>query len=871
MYAQKPESALKRAEEFITVGQHLTALEILYDNLVVKRYRTYTVVLDSMMMKYFELCVSLQKGKFAKEGLGQFKNLCQNVNIQSLEVVIKKFIELAEEKVMSTSKVENSQLEQIEDLEASFSPEALLMMDVFKEKGEKVNMASGFRFLWESYRSVLDVLKNNSKLEILYQSVCSHAFDFCVRYKRANEFRRLCEVLRGHLNSIQKYPQQTHAISMANFDSFQVQLEIRFNQLESAVKLELWQEAYKTVDDIHEFLRVLQKPVKPSLLVSYFRTLALIFQIGEAQLFHAGALNKLLALTRSNSKLFGEDEKKEIAVKALMAALCVPIPLQESNLPLSELEIIREKELKMASYLGMGSLPSRQSLLKDCLSKDVLKLLPEDLLTLYKIVEGESNPIALFNIANELIPRIIEKDSNLRKYLLQLYRVILMKFFSQISEVYSSMTFEKVSSLVVIPCFEELKEFSIEKYAFEAVRLGEIGLRIDYERQIYLFSSKKSKFAGLSDLYKKLLRAESILDQLNEQKAATLHSLKSQVCEEYEKVIERRQVIEKKKEKMELYLQEKERIEAKERAARFNKEQEAEKLRLLEESKKRDLERMRKEKEEIERQEAKKLAESMKKEMEASGKKLDIDNLDTLDKKELLSKQMEQIDKERKAMEIRLNQVSKRMDYFERAVRKEEIPLILQDYALQKENDKKAYELIKETTLATARTQHAEKVAMKMKLLSMKSDFLDYRKNLMARREEKYLKEKEEKERLFKEEKAKRIEEAKAAYKAEQDLKQQQLLKQQEQRQLELSRQEELKKQNLAKQQEEEERRAKQDKIAEIQRQKEKEIAERLANQKNYNSKPETSAPTSAPTAVPRTILPQKEGGWRSRAAEGKK
>ena len=91
----KPENALKRAEELILVGQKQPALQVLHEVITSKRHRTWQKSLEAVMMKYMELCVDMRKGRFAKEGLVQYRIVCQHVNVSSLEEVIKHFLKLA--------------------------------------------------------------------------------------------------------------------------------------------------------------------------------------------------------------------------------------------------------------------------------------------------------------------------------------------------------------------------------------------------------------------------------------------------------------------------------------------------------------------------------------------------------------------------------------------------------------------------------------------------------------------------------------------------------------------------------------------------------------------------------------------------------
>lgn len=69
---------------------------------------------------------------------------------------------------------------------------------------DRTVLSPWLRFLWDSYRNCLDMLRNNSLVEEIYHHVARQSFSFCARYQRRNEFRKLCELLRIHLSQIQK-------------------------------------------------------------------------------------------------------------------------------------------------------------------------------------------------------------------------------------------------------------------------------------------------------------------------------------------------------------------------------------------------------------------------------------------------------------------------------------------------------------------------------------------------------------------------------------------------------------------------------------------------------------------------------------------
>ena len=73
-----------------------------------------------------------------------------------------------------------------------------------QDRVDREHVTPWFKFLWETYRTVLDILRNNARLEALYAMTAARAFQFCLTYKRTTEFRRLCDILRNHLANLNK-------------------------------------------------------------------------------------------------------------------------------------------------------------------------------------------------------------------------------------------------------------------------------------------------------------------------------------------------------------------------------------------------------------------------------------------------------------------------------------------------------------------------------------------------------------------------------------------------------------------------------------------------------------------------------------------
>lgn len=89
---------------------------------------------------------------------------------------MKRFLSEAEAKVLeaqaSASLTEEDQV--VDDLEAGETPESIMLSlaggNLYRERTDKERVTPWLKFLWEAYRTGLDTLRNNARLEVLYQA-----------------------------------------------------------------------------------------------------------------------------------------------------------------------------------------------------------------------------------------------------------------------------------------------------------------------------------------------------------------------------------------------------------------------------------------------------------------------------------------------------------------------------------------------------------------------------------------------------------------------------------------------------------------------------------------------------------------------------
>jgi len=163
-YFQKAENALKRAEEFEVVDKPELALETLHDLITSRRHRTWGPTHEVILIKYIDLCIKLQKGRMARDGLHQYKTIAGQTAISSLETVIRHYLQASEARVAeaweasrgstSTGVTAEAAGVDVEDLEETETPESVLLSAVSEEgtqeRSDRVMLTPWLKFLWEA-------------------------------------------------------------------------------------------------------------------------------------------------------------------------------------------------------------------------------------------------------------------------------------------------------------------------------------------------------------------------------------------------------------------------------------------------------------------------------------------------------------------------------------------------------------------------------------------------------------------------------------------------------------------------------------------------------------------------------------------------
>lgn len=710
------------------------------------------------MLKFIELAVDMRKGKAAKEGLYTYRNLAQNTSVETIEIALQRYIDLATAKVEEAqSKSQQLMLDSTTDLEAAATPELMIMANVSSEssqdRADRAILTPWLALLWDAYRTVLDILRNNARLENMYQKVANEAFQFCLKYSRKPEFKRLCDLIRNHLQNVPKYSYMPHSITLTDPDTLQRHLDTRFSQLNASVQLELWNEAFRTLEDIHHLLSLSKRPPKSEMLHTYYEKMIQIFLKSNNYLFHAAAWNRAASIKAANRS---KEEEQRLADLVCLSALAIPvISTGKYTGGFSGIDQQKSKEGRLSALVGLQKPPTRRALLQQVVVKGFLARARPEIQQIFNILELKFHPLSICKIIRPHL-QVLAEDAELEIYIKPLQQVILTRLFQQLTQIYETISIDFVLDLATFDEPYAIKATDIECFIMNGNLEGDLNIRIDHATNtLYLsddiFQAEKIMDEGniklqstpaelvqtrLAKIASALMTVAAqvdpkFIDVYTQEQARARKAAIEGVEDEHKSILSRRSLIEKRREMVEHEAQRVEMERVSKVAQQKQKEQEAEMKRLQEEFRRRELDRIRREQDAIRQEEARKLAEDLK---AKGGLKVEIDNLDELDTNKLRAMHIEQLERESRDMSERMKATAKRLDYLERALRREEISLLEEDAKQQQERDRETFYKNQQIAVETSRARHAEALQLKQRFASIVPDYSAFRDNFYASR-----------------------------------------------------------------------------------------------------------------------------------------
>jgi translation initiation factor 3 subunit A len=677
----------------------------------------------------------------------QYKIAAQNTSIPSIEKVLNHLIASAESKLAEATEQAQKEVSElpeapaVDDDDMPLQPHDMLY-DAFidtagdRERIERRLITPAQRFTFDSYDIALDISKGSDRLEAIYQNVAHRAFTFCKVHGRKSDFRRLCDQrLRKDLANATKYAHQQHSINLADTETLNRHLDTRFLQLETAVELELWQEAFRSVEDVHGLVAG-KKSAKPSMMATYYEKLTQIFKAEggkQTAVFHAAAWARYYQYAERAGSV---TDRAPGCV--LLSALAVP---------LGEVE----QKQRLVALLNLPKMPSRDALVKEAASKH-LKRVPGPIQELYKIIELDFQPL---KACAALKPIITSLGPEYQPYLPALREVVLSRLLQELSQVYDTVALSHVLDLV--KAFQgtswETDMPALEQFIMNASRRGDVAATIDHTSKAISFAAPAAPADRLSQL---AICLHNTIQYLNPKPVASraekfAYAI-AQAEEERKVTAQRRQIVVKRRELMEEanLRREKEESTAKAERAKALAEETQRQQKAAAAAAERD--QIQRQIDQAKKEEARKLAEQL---AAQGGFKVDLSKIDELDSDKLLNLHVEQLAKEKKDLGEKLRLVGKRVDHLERAYRKEERELLADDYEKQKAQDKESHEALIKSNREDAIAKHKYEQDLKARLARMMPDYLVSRQAVASQHEKEYQESKEKAQRMIKEEKEK--------------------------------------------------------------------------------------------------------------------
>lgn len=295
-------------------------------------------------------------------------------------------------------------------------------------------------------------------------------------------------------------------------------LDTRFEQLRVAADLGMWQEAFRSIEDIFNLIAISQKsggrPPRPELMAVYYQRMTQIFRMSNSMLFLGFTWYKLFSLYNLHLKTLSLQDQSTMASAVVLSALSIlPFDRQLETRSL-DAQMDLDRLVRMANLLGVphekhdvAKALCRDALVREIKSKGMLDVVPPEVRDMFILVEETFDPLGKCRTLHTLLNRLDALDvpfttlgagaalegAHLGSFKKGVMNAAILSTFRQLGSIYSSVRLSSFTEMVPFSSFRDLEHLVVD-----AQRCGYLECRVDHRRGVVVFGRACQRLEDVS-------------------------------------------------------------------------------------------------------------------------------------------------------------------------------------------------------------------------------------------------------------------------------------------------------------------------------------------------------------------------------------
>ena len=500
--------------------------------------RSWSKAMNELIKKAIEIIISQGQIKPFKDVMTFCRSLTQANYILDFENILKE----ANEFLLDKYEISSEKFKKFQDKQNVVLEEDMDIIDEnltnMKDIIDEQQFFNDQKFIWEAYKTLLDLTKMHSKLFPLYCQILKDCFVFCGENKRIHEFKALCDSIRNYLFMLKKNENKPNFVNKVNLsDSKILRLLIQssLNQIATANKLEEWEESFKTSEKIIGFIEDYEKIEKPGnkqgkekkylkippfFEIELYNHIQKLLWVSNYPLYHTYAMisikktlennkNKLDNLSDKEKQAFSGFNLDNLNERIVLAFLSTPLKNAYTNFTKIGEELYEDNNdteirtvQKMMKILKTNHIPSRKYLSGYLLNNNIVEGSAKEIKELFYLFEKEKNPILLAKKGVKYIKNILNEEKY-KNYIKNIEENLIIKVLMLMPSIYKNISLSRVINL-----FKELnmEEYDITDIISESSRINIFKCKIDIRNNLIKFvtnESSQDKFNNIIETFLK--------------------------------------------------------------------------------------------------------------------------------------------------------------------------------------------------------------------------------------------------------------------------------------------------------------------------------------------------------------------------------